>query len=246
MRPLGPRWRGREIPVCALFYSVSYVVVLSGVLRFSCLPILCSFPTVPVSDGENWGRQQEWVQRVVDPFKGMGTSGEWPRISGTAAKTLDVNLAPPPKTDLRIPDFCFDFFSWKLDFAISPHRGRRPPLAASETDDKSKAWQWIFGRMGEGVRNPDRFNKDLVGATGIISAQLFRLTSGCRLPLFLGASAARELLEMRTIASEQRMQTDQWQMDSQRAGRREYWEAVDRNLDRAPTPCPGAGESESW
>ena len=72
---------------------------------------------------------------------------------------------------------------------------------ASETDRKSKAWQWIYEQVSEEARDPEGFPKDLVAAVGNIFAQLFRRIGDCRLPPHVGGKVANELSKMRTISS---------------------------------------------
>ena len=95
------------------------------------------------------------------------------------------------------------------------------------------AWQSICEQVGEGVRDPKRFNEDLVDAIGVIPAQLFRRIGHCLLPPCVGPAVVTELFEMRPIVSERRIRTTQRLMGSQHAECRENWEAAKRNLDRA-------------
>ena len=87
--------------------------------------------------------------------------------------------------------------------------------------------------MSEGVRDPERFRKDPVGAVRIISAQLSYRIGDCRLPLYVGPKVANKLFELRAIAAERRVRTNQWRMDSQRTECPENWQVVTGNSDRA-------------
>ena len=111
--------------------------------------------------GKQRGQKQGWARRVVNPFRDMGSSEERPDILGAVAKSLGVRPAPPPIPNLQIPDS-----------GIFPLRRRHQLSVASETDDKVTAWQWICEQVTEGVRDPARFQKDLVDAIGIILARL--------------------------------------------------------------------------
>ena len=170
---------------------------------------------------------------MVNLFRDMGSSDDWPRSFDPIAKSLGVYPSPPRKPNLQIPEFYEEFFTKKLDFAILPRKGHRPLSAASESDEKSKAWQRICGRVAESVRNQKWFHKDLADAIGIAFAQLFHRTGHCGLPLYVRLRAAEQLFAMRTIVSERRTQTTHGSMDSQNAERREYYEAAKWNLGRA-------------
>ena len=82
-------------------------------------------------------------------------------------------------------------------------------------------------------RGPEWFQKDLAGAIGIIFALLFRRIGDRRLPPYAVPRAAEPLFAIRAIVSEQRKQYKQERMDSRNVQRREYYEVVKRNLDRA-------------
>ena len=186
-----------------------------------------------MSGSRDWDKRQGWNRKAVELFKGLGPSEEWPHISGTAAKTLGVNPTPPSKPDPHVPEVYPDFLSRTLDFAISSHRSRHPLAVASATDGESKAWKRIYGQVSEGVRDPERFRKDPVGAVRIISAQLSYRMGDCRLPLYVGPKVANKLFELRAIAAERRVRTNQWRMDSQRTECPENWQVVTGNSDRA-------------
>ena len=96
VRLSGLRRKGPPIPVRISFYSFCCCGAQRG-FRFYFLAFFCSFPTGPMSDGKNCNRRRKWAQKVVDLFKGMGPSDEWPHVLGTVAKTLGINSAPTPE-----------------------------------------------------------------------------------------------------------------------------------------------------
>ena len=75
------------------------------------------------------------------------------------ANSLGVLPAPPPESDLQIPEVYLDFATKTLDFAISRHKRRHHLSVAPETDSKSKARQWIYERVTKGVRDRHGFEK---------------------------------------------------------------------------------------
>ena len=64
-------------------------------------------------------------------------------------------------------------------------------------------------------------------------AQLFRGIGDCRLAIYVGPLAAARLFKKWAIVFEQRVQVNQWNVDSPNTGCRKCLEAANRNLARA-------------
>ena len=71
-----------------------------------------------------------------------------------------------------------------LSFAISPHKSRRPLLL------KSREWEWICDQIFVDALRPQWLRRPLVDQVGILFANLFRKSGGCRLPLRVGPTVA--------------------------------------------------------
>ena len=83
---------------------------------------------------------------------------------------------------------------------------------------------------------------------GIIFARLFREIRDCRLPLSAGTTVAARPFEMWNIATDRRIATNQWAMETQTAECKEFFEAASQNfwLGASSSPCgklQGTGSS---
>lgn len=208
-----------------------YVLLFFRVLRHSPglsfrFFLFGSNPTLDMSTVRDWDKFHDWALQPLGAIEGMGSSGEMPDLLGYFALNLAVCFRAAPTPSRQDPVM-------HLDLALSPDLSCHPLAAAGGIDGKRQTRMWSQEQVGEGVRKPGWYHKDLVDKIGIISAQLFHPIGDCRLQLYLAPKMARETPELRSVASGRRIQANGLKMDSGHTGRRAFREVVSRNNGRA-------------
>ena len=185
-----------------------------------------AYPTLDMSTVRDWDKFHDWALQPLGAIEGMGSSGEMPDLLGYFALNLAVCFRAAPTPSRQEPVM-------RLDLALSPDLSCHPLAAAGGIDGKRQTRMWSQEQVGEGVRKPGWYHKDLVDKIGIISAQLFHPIGDCRLQLYLAPKMARETPELRSVVSGRRIQANGLKMDSGHTGRRAFREVVSRNNGRA-------------
>ena len=201
------------LPVCRARFFAWLRFILSSAVQFSGAFLLRIFLPNNGVGNKTSDKQHEWDQKVADP-SGEGRSGEdWTLILRAVAEKLGFYGTSPPKPDLQGPDVYLDLFSKTLDFATSPHAGRRAISVASGADGRAIAWECIYAQARPGIRDLQKFRRDSAYAIGVIFAQLSNRISDCRLPLDVGPTVAAKLFEIWNFVSGRRTENNQRGMD---------------------------------
>ena len=81
----------------------------------------------------------ERLRQLVNMCRSQGAESDWSAILREAARTLHVMPTSPPLLYLSDPGLYLDFFGKTLEFAIFPHKSRRPLATNTAIDDKARA-----------------------------------------------------------------------------------------------------------
>ena len=162
-----------------------------------------------------------------------GAKSDWSALLGEAARPLGAQPVPPPLSDLSDPELFLGFFDKSLDFAISPHKSRRPLAIGSGIFSKFLAWGWICEQICVDALHPSWPQRPQVGQPGILFADLFHNIGDCRLPICIGPTVAPQLFACWRTISDLRIEKNRWSVASDDPAFQEFFEIASRNVSRA-------------
>ena len=139
--------------------------------------------------------KQECLRRISQTRRTHRAESDCSALPGEAARFLGVLPTPPPLPDLSNPGLFIAFFRQSLDFAVFPHKSRRPMAIGAGSKSKARAWRSISKQICVNALRPAWRHRPLVGQLCIIFADLFHKIGVCRLPTRFGPTVAPQLFE---------------------------------------------------
>ena len=124
--------------------------------------------------------------KIAQMCRARGSESDWYALLGQAARSLGVRPAVPPLPNRSDPALFFDFLGQTLERAAFPYKSKRHLALGSDIGTKDQAW------------NPEWIHRHLIDQLGILFADLLREIGDCRLPIFIGATAATRLFRAGT------------------------------------------------
>ena len=97
-----------------------------------------------------------------------GAGSDWSALLAEAARSLGVLPAPPPLPGLSDLELRLDFFGQTLDFAVLPHKSRRPLASGPGINSKSWPRGWIFEQICVDALRPEWFHRHLADPLGTL------------------------------------------------------------------------------
>ena len=160
--------------------------------------------------------KRERLRQIVQMRRAHGAESDWSALIGEAARSLGALPAPPPLPGLSEPLL-------GLPPPVSPQMSRRFSAVGSGVNSKSRAWGWICEQIFQGASPPEWLRRPLAGHLGSIFADLFHMIGGCRLPIFVGPTAASQLFARRKTITDLRIEKRKWVLASDDPQLKEYF-----------------------
>ena len=110
--------------------------------------------------------------------------------------------------------------------------------AGSDISSNAKAWGWICEQITTDALHPRWVHRSLIDQLGVLSADLFRKISDCRLQICIGPAVAPQLFAFRNSTTDLRSAKNGWALTSNDPASTEYFEIVSRNVRRARVRLP--------
>ena len=177
--------------------------------------------------------EQDGLRQIVQMRRTHGAGSDLPALLGEAARPFGAPPVPPPLPDLGDPGLYLDFFGQILDFAVSPHKSRRPLAIGSGIYSKAQAWEWICDQICMYALCPEWRRRSLADQLGAVFAELFHKIGVRRLPISFGPAVAPRLVARWKAITDLRIEEHRWVLASDDPALKEYCENALRNASRA-------------